>query len=121
MNNYDDDESARLNLAAFQKGVVEALDRLDPERSREYDSLFWGNVTGHEFESPEDAFSNGQEVAEASADQEAAEIPCDCGNPTASWHGSPVGLRAYMCDICWDVYLEAHPAIREAQEVGACI
>ena len=28
-------------------------------------------------------------------------IPCQCGNPDASWHGKKHGYRSYSCQECW--------------------
>jgi len=49
-------------MEAFQKGVLDAHN--EHEINTEYDSLFWGNVDGCEFDSTEDAYTNGFEAVE---------------------------------------------------------
>ncbi len=58
-------------LDSFRRGVVDRLDQLDPGRNREYDSMFWGNVTGHEFTNQGHAYECGIDAVENQIEQEA--------------------------------------------------
>jgi len=50
------------NLQSFIHGVMDA--HTENSLDTEYASLFWGNVTGDEFASLEDAYDNGKESVE---------------------------------------------------------
>lgn len=53
-------------LQSFRLGIVSALDKVDPDRAREYDSLFWGNVHEDDFadRTAASAFEDGEELVE---------------------------------------------------------
>ena len=56
-------EKNEKNREAFKRGVLSI-------QNDEYSSLFWGNVTGEEFDSEEHAFECGVAAVEEAMEQE---------------------------------------------------
>ena len=45
-------------------------------------------------------------------------IPCECGNPEASWHGDKLGYRTYCCSECWQYDPESNQVWITAAELN---